>query len=137
MRVRKLLILVPLAFVLLLAVPAAEASPAAAKKCSITRVYPTEAYEGGPAPVGRVRVRRISCRTARSGMANWFDAYQDRIRAGRKANVTFIDVGDRSFRCLYRQTPYGTDKNGDSINPYAVVKCRARGGVRLYFEGYA
>lgn len=133
---RKLLILILVALVLPVAVPATEARPAAAKKCGVKRVYP-EAYNGAVAPVGRVRVRRIPCRTARSGMASWFDAYQERIRTGRRANVTYIEAGDRFFRCVYRQTPFGTDKNGNPINPYAVVKCRARGGVRLYFEGYA
>ena len=125
--------------ILLLGVPAAEAKPTAAKKCSIKRVDPQGFYapEAGPVPVGNVRVRGISCATARRGMAGWFEAYQERTQAGRKASVTYIEVAGRSFRCAFRQTPYRTDKNGNSINPYAVVKCRARGGVRLYSEGYA
>lgn len=133
--VRELLILVAAA--LLFAVPAAEAKPAAAKKCAIKRVYPNEAYAGGPVPVGQVRVRRIPCRAARTGMANWFNAFQERLQAGRQAKVIYIEADGRSFRCVYRQTAFGTDKYGNSINPYAVVKCRAVGGVRLYFEGYA
>jgi hypothetical protein len=37
------------------------------------------------------------------------------------------------MRCTFRQTK---PKN-PRINPYASVKCRAKGGFRVYFEGYA
>lgn len=80
-------------------------------------------------PTGAIRVKALSCRGARELIDAWVNIW--RFTGRRPPHRTRIGAYN-DFRCTYRQTKPGRD-----FNPYAVVRCRAHHGRRLYFEGYA